>query len=154
MAIDAYTDECGAPQVPHSCGELFERLLALDHSRQPPWGPLHGVVVACFFLQHPAHPLAPQGRDDAGWAFLVAYQSGGQAGLHAMTDSARRRNSHRHRGSALFQAAVTFPEGPFPTSFGTTIVDVAVDGSFPAEGYEHRVEAWAKATFTAWTAAR
>ncbi|GIF62102.1 hypothetical protein Ais01nite_01370 [Asanoa ishikariensis] len=155
MAIDAHPPlcaECGSRQAPLSCDELFERLLALDHSRQPPWGPLHGVVVSCFFLQHPAHRLAPRGRKDAGWAFLLAYRSGGPAALEAVIHSARRRNSHRsHAGPELFHPAVPLPERPAPTSFGTTIADVAVDGSFPADGYDQRVSAWASATYAAWT---
>ncbi|SNT63289.1 hypothetical protein SAMN05421812_11546 [Asanoa hainanensis] len=135
--------------MPYSCDELFERLLALDHSRQPPWGPLHGAAVACFFLQHPGHPLGPRGRNDFGWACLLAYRSGGQAALHAVTDLARRRNSHRHAGSELFD--VTAPEFASSTSFAVTITDVAVDGSFPADGYEKRLLAWADATYLAWT---
>lgn len=43
------------------------------------------------------------------------------------------------------------PERPAPTVFGTTIVDVAMDGSFPAEGYELRVRAWADGTVAAWS---
>jgi hypothetical protein len=67
----------------------------------------------------------------------------------------RRRNSHRHRrrddqDRPLFYAARPMPEHPAPTAFGTTIVDVAIDGSFPARGYELRVRAWAEGTFAAW----
>jgi hypothetical protein len=42
--------------------ELLGRLLALDHSRQPPWGPLHGVVVACHLLQQTDGPAADDPR--------------------------------------------------------------------------------------------
>jgi len=147
--------QCGAQTAEATCEELFERLLALDHSRQPPWGPLHGVAVACFFLQHPDHPLAPHGRNDPRWAVLQAYLAGGQQALNAMIAVVRRRNSHRHRrrddqDRPLFYAARPMPEHPAPTAFGTTIVDVAVDGSFPARGYELRVRAWAEGTFAAW----
>ncbi|QGG97166.1 hypothetical protein GH723_16720 [Actinomarinicola tropica] len=43
-----------------SCAELFDRLLALDHERREPWGPLHGEAVACYFAQHPNAPRAPR----------------------------------------------------------------------------------------------
>ncbi len=63
--------------------ELFGRLLALDHSRQEPWGPVL--------------------------------------------------------------------DGP-PARFAVTIRDVAVDGTFPADGYADRVRDWVAATLTAWHA--
>lgn len=53
-------EECGAPTTQASCAELFDRLLALDHSRQQPWGALHGEAVACYFAQHPSAPRAPR----------------------------------------------------------------------------------------------
>ena len=43
-----------------TCGELFDRLLALDHSRRQPWGALHGEAVACYFLQHSRAKRAPR----------------------------------------------------------------------------------------------
>ncbi|WP_425293419.1 DUF5946 family protein [Micromonospora cremea] len=69
--------------------------------------------------------------------------------------SPRRRNSHRHRrrddqDRPLFYAARPMPQRRAPAAFETTIVDVAVDGSFPARGYELRVRAWAERTFAAW----
>lgn len=45
-------EECGALTIGATCAELFDRLLALDHSRQQPWGSLHGEAVACYFAQH------------------------------------------------------------------------------------------------------
>lgn len=61
-----------------TCGELFDRLLALDHSRRQPWGPLHGQAVACYFLQHPHAPRAP--RESAPlWAFLESFAAGPEA---------------------------------------------------------------------------
>src|SRR3954468_18020132 len=36
-----------------SCGARFHALLALDHSRQEPWGSRHGQAFAAFALQHP-----------------------------------------------------------------------------------------------------
>ena len=37
-----------------SCESRFDSLLALDHSRQEPWGSRHGSAFAAFVLQHPA----------------------------------------------------------------------------------------------------
>ena len=53
-------EDCGAVVADVTCGELFDRLLALDHSRRQPWGALHGEAVACFFLQHPHAPRVPR----------------------------------------------------------------------------------------------
>lgn len=146
--------QCGATSVGACCEELFERLLALDHSRRPPWGPLHGVAVACFFLQHPAHPLAPRGRNDRAWEFLHAYLAGGQQALDVATNAARAANSrgHRHRRPETRHEGVpSVPRRDAPTAFATTIADVAVDGTFPADGYEERVRGWAEAIVAAWT---
>ncbi len=62
------------PADPVDEGELFERLLALDHSRQEPWGPLHGVVVACHRLQQAAEPVR---SDDQLVVQLQVYLDGG-----------------------------------------------------------------------------
>lgn len=53
-------EDCGAATDEASCGDLFDRLLALDHGRREPWGPLHGEAVACYFAQHPNDPRAPR----------------------------------------------------------------------------------------------
>ncbi|MEV4631196.1 DUF5946 family protein [Micromonospora sp. NPDC049523] len=135
---------------------LFGRLLVLDYSRQPPWGPLHGVAVACYFLQHPRHPLAP-GDPTASWALLYAYLSGGQPAVDAVVAQARRRNSHRHRGrdDRPERQVVDLPRAAIqaPRIFVTTIVDVAVGGSFPAPGYPDLVRSWAESTVAAWAPA-
>ncbi|UQS23889.1 DUF5946 family protein [Amycolatopsis thermalba] len=137
--------ECGAPGKP--CAELFHTVLALDHSRRPPWGPLHGVTVACFLLQHPSR--LPE-RDRARvWQVLRTYLDEGATGLATLTARARRANSHRNRRAAA-PGAPPPPPGPAPTSFSVTIADVAQDGTFPAAGFPERVRAWALATVTAW----
>ena len=48
-------EECGAeyPEPADSCQARFDQLLALDHSRQEPWGSRHGLAFAAFALQHP-----------------------------------------------------------------------------------------------------
>ncbi|MCP2163928.1 DUF5946 family protein [Goodfellowiella coeruleoviolacea] len=143
--------ECGAPARPHSCAELFDTVLALDHSQRPPWGPLHGVTVSCFVLQHPGRLPAP-GRAQP-WAVLHAYLAGGQTAVTALAGRMRRANSHHRRGVGLADvwAGVPAPPlGPVPTGFAVTITDVALDGTFPAAGFPERVSAWARATVAAW----
>ena len=39
-----------------SCASRFDTLLALDHSRQEPWGSRHASAFATFALQHRACP--------------------------------------------------------------------------------------------------
>ncbi|WP_344416077.1 DUF5946 family protein [Pseudonocardia ailaonensis] len=123
--------------------DLFERLLALDHSRAEPWGPLHGVVVAAFTLQHDHEPRP---ADDPALELLRAFVERGREGLAAVT--ARRRRANSHRGAGL--ARPTGPLLPAPAGFAVRIGDVTVDGGFPADGHAERVRAWALATLTAW----
>lgn len=134
--------ECGAAGL---CAELFQVVLALDHSRQPPWGPLHGVTVACFLLQHPSRlPAADRARP---LALLDTFLDGGLPAVERFTQGLRRAN---HAG------ALPKPGGPelgvAPTAFDVTIDDVAQDGTFPADGFADRVAAWAGATVSAWHA--
>ena len=133
--------ECGAPVSPRSCDDLFQELLALDHSRQAPWGPLHGIALASFFLQHSSR--LPRAARPLYWALLHAYLRGGLATAAPMIERTRQLNSHR-RGGRTPQAS------DYP---GATIADVALDGSFPAAGYEERVRSWAADTTGAWRAA-
>lgn len=127
--------------------ELYHRLLALDHSRQPPWGPLHGVAVATYLLQNCTGPIA---ADDPRLELLRVFLDGGRPALDARTAGRRRRNSHRAHGSPVAASRGPLLTGQ-PTRFRTTIAEVAVDGSFPAAGYEERVRAWAADTLRAWT---
>ncbi|SJZ93482.1 hypothetical protein SAMN02745673_01934 [Marinactinospora thermotolerans DSM 45154] len=147
--------ECGAPARPYSCEELFGTVLALDHSRRPPWGPLHGVTVACFLLQHPSR--LPQGDLARPWAILHAYLGQGLPAVIRLTEGARHANSHRNRDVHLpgtVPGAPPAPPAPPPVAFGVTINDVARDGAFPADGFPERVTAWAQATVTAWIGER
>ncbi|MFC0599149.1 DUF5946 family protein [Streptomyces palmae] len=151
MASSDSCGECGVPAAPRSCGELFQELLARDHARQPPWGPLHGVSVSCFLLQHPGRLPADGGA--MAWALLHAYLAGGLDAVNPLVGRARRANSHRVGGAP--SPVVRGPEMPHgyapPSRFSCTIEDVAVDGTFPAEGFAERVRAWAAATVDAWS---
>jgi hypothetical protein len=136
---------------PRSCDELFQTLLALDHARQAPWGPLHGVSVSCFLLQHPSQLPADDGA--MAWALLHAYLEGGLDQVNQLVGRARRGNSHRVQGrpaQAVRDAALPHRDAPHPR-FSVTIHDVAVDGSFPAAEFTEHVKAWATATVDAWS---
>ncbi|MGC0273623.1 DUF5946 family protein [Pseudactinotalea sp. Z1739] len=142
--------ECGSGGSP-GCEALFDRLLALDHSRAEPWGPLHAVAVACYRLQHPS--ALPAGDERWLLQLLRAYLDGGPEGLNRWVDGARRANARRHHARPAARVAPTsgsWPRAGNPTAFETTLTDVAVNGTFPASGYRDRVRAWAQATLTAW----
>jgi Family of unknown function (DUF5946) len=145
--------ECGAPLAPRCCDTLFQTLLALDHSRQAPWGPHHGVAVACFLVQHPAR--VPASARPVYWAMLHRYRRGGLAAVGAVTERIRQLNSHRRGGRAPaandYPDVPPFPDTDPPVRYLTTIADVAVDGTFPAAGYQDRVRAWAAGTIAAWS---
>ncbi|MGW3346650.1 DUF5946 family protein [Nonomuraea rubra] len=145
--------ECGAPDDPRPCEELFHELLTLDYSMRPPWAPVHAVSVSCYYLQHPSR--VPGSAAPTQWALLHVYLRDGLAALTSMTRRARRLNSHRHGGHTPgaddFPGAPPFPADATPPSgYATTITDVALDGTFPAEGYEERVRRWAADTVAAW----
>jgi hypothetical protein len=145
--------ECGGDAAAAPCAELFLRLLALDHSRAQPWGGLHAVNVACYFLQHPSLLARPQ--LDAQWAVVMLFLDDGLDALAARTAAAVRRNSHRHGGRHVEASGgrAGLPPGVPAPDFAVTITDVAVDGTFPAEGFPQRVGRWAAATRSGWAAA-
>lgn len=143
--------ECGAPMNPRSCEELFHALLALDHSRRAPWGPLHGVSVACFLLQHPSRLPTDDGA--MAWALLRAYIDGGLDEVNQLVGQARRGNSHCVKGRpsrVALDGALPHRDTP-PSRFAVTIEDVAVDGTFPSAKFTERVGSWAAATVDAWS---
>ncbi|MFD5461877.1 DUF5946 family protein [Kitasatospora sp. NPDC127059] len=140
--------ECGA----RGCAELFHGLLALDHSRAEPWGPLHGVSVSCFLLQHPGRLPGDGGAGARG--LLRAYLAGGLPAVERLVGRARRANSHRVTGGAGHPGPGPTPEPEPPTAprggFAVTIEQVALDRTFPADGFADRVRDWAAATLAAW----
>ncbi|MFJ9777079.1 DUF5946 family protein [Kitasatospora sp. NPDC101157] len=158
--------ECGA----RGCEELFYGLLALDHSRAEPWGPLHGVSVSCFLLQHPGR--LPGDGGAAARALLRAYLDGGLPAVERLIGRARAANSHRMAGGAAAHwtaASRAAPNGAAPGAvsrpsavpagreaprggFAVTIEQVAQGGAFPAAGFPGRVRDWAAATLEAWGA--
>ncbi len=118
-----------------SCEDLFHVLLALDHQRLAPWGPLHGVNVACYYLQHPS--TVPTNTADGQWTMIEAYSTGG---LEAVNQIQRRRVAQNRRGLFKPDDATRAPARMHPPRF--TIEDLSVDGSFPARGYAARMNTW------------
>lgn len=144
--------ECGASTDSTSCEELFHRLLALDHQHEQPWAAFHALNVACYTLQHPSTTKASHLA--AQYKVVAVFCDDGLSGVHALTASARARNSHRSRTPGVDPFDVGsrgLPAAAPPRSFTTTIHDVAVDGSFPASGYADRVAAWTEAVREAWS---
>ncbi|BBF99202.1 hypothetical protein PSA01_17770 [Pseudonocardia saturnea] len=127
-------------------------MLALDHQRAQPWGAHHGVTVSCYVLQHPS-TVRPHQRG-AQLDIVLAFCDSGLTGVERLTTAARGHNTHRARtpmtsspGGPDDSAARSVPDHP---TFGTTIHDVAVDGTFPADGFTERLERWAHSVREAW----
>jgi hypothetical protein len=127
--------ECGATGRFGGCAQLFQVLLAMDHQRLQPFGAFHGLNVACYLLQHPSQ--AKDGVDAEHVELVATFLEGGLA-------SAQRRVRERVRLNRQQQLPASLravpPRVHRPTS---TIEDLSVDGTFPAEGYAERMERWA-----------
>src|SRR3954452_13654130 len=127
--VGAMADRCkegGAPTDSTSCEELFHCLLALDHQHEQPWASFHALNVACYTLQHPSTTKTPHLA--AQHRTVAVFCDGGLSGLHALTASARARNSHKSRasgGDSFDVASQALPVTAAPRSFTTTIHDVA-----------------------------
>jgi hypothetical protein len=134
--------ECGASYDAEgdSCAARFERLLALDHSRQEPWGSRHGQAFAAFALQHPERFA---GSLDHVWAALHRiYVSGDQPRF--VFDRLRSK-----RSEAL--AGWNVPAKPSrPVSAPS--VTIAMLGDFDASTYAERLDEWCRAALAMWGA--
>lgn len=134
--------ECGGSGRLGGCQDLFHALLALDHERRQPWGSHHALNVACFTLQHPGRVAT--GVLEGERRLIATFLDGGLDAVHELTAQLVRANRRGHRPAASAMPSV----GPTPReSRGAarpmTIEDVAVDGTFPADGYPERMHAWA-----------
>ena len=133
--------ECGATFLDsgESCASRFAVLLALDHSRQEPWGSRHGQAFAAFALQHPA--AYPQSLDHAWAALFQIYVAQGNppyvfATLRAAADRAVPRAWAVPPRPAL---RVSVP--------AVTIADLA---DFAADTYPVHLDAWCRASLASW----
>jgi hypothetical protein len=132
--------ECGASYAAEgdSCSARFERLLALDHSRQEPWGSRHGQAFAAFALQYPAKFA---GSLDHAWAALYRiYVAGDRPSF--VFDQLRSR-----RLEAL--ADWNVPERP-SLPVAAPSVTIAAIGDFDASTYPELLDEWCRAALSAW----
>lgn len=127
--------DCGATGRFGSCEDLFHTLLALDHQRLAPWGPHHGLNVACYYLQHGS--TTPANTAGGPWALIEAYRIGGLAAVHQVE---RRKVLQNRRGLLASSEAMRVPARVHPAQ--VTIEHLSVNGSFPAQGYEERMDDW------------
>jgi len=138
--------QCGAsyPDSSDSCERRFQALLALDHSRAEPWGPLHGLAFACYTLQHPLATV----REALERCWIGLYR------VVAAGDDPLRVFAALRRASKLSPAEWQVPPLPAPPlPGGPYAVTLAELGDFTAETYAERVAAWARATYQRWAEA-
>lgn len=128
-------EDCQATGRFGRCEELFHTLLALDHQRLAPWGEYHGLNVACYYLQHPS--TAPADAAGGQWTLVEAFRDGGLEAVHRLET---QRVAQNRMGRFVAEGATGLPERTQPARY--TIEDLSVDGSFPAEGCEHRMAQW------------
>jgi hypothetical protein len=124
-------EECGAryQDANDSCQARFDQLLALDHSRQEPWGSRHGLAFAAVALQHPRRfPPASVARSRE----LITRVVLAREPLAAVVAEFR----------AQPQAVSATPPPPLAPPFAVTIADL---GDFPAETYQEDLLRWARA---------
>jgi hypothetical protein len=134
--------DCGATYAPEEpdCAGRFDTLLALDHSRQEPWGPRHALAVAAYSLQHPSS--WPREALERSWLILYQVLVRG-ADCVRVTAALRRRPDTRPEEWDV----PLLPVAPVTRSFATTIRDL---GDFPATEYPDQVEAWCRAALSGW----
>jgi hypothetical protein len=141
----ASCEQCGATLGAASCGERFAELLALDHSRQEPWGSRHGLAFAAFTLQHPAGQ-SPATLERC-WSMLFRVYVIGEHRTQVAT--AMRRYGTTSPEGAYIPPLSTMPDGAH--SFSFTLADM---DTFPAERYAADLDAWCLATIDAWVLGR
>ncbi len=132
--MESICEECGARYTKRadSCATRFDRLLALDHSRQEPWGSRHGLAFAVFALQHPAR--YPEGTRARSYELLARVIDGGQP-LNTVLREFRTRDARAEASDPPLHAHGR----PFPV----TIADL---GEFDANAYIENLEHWCRAT--------
>src|SRR5690606_21562408 len=126
-------EDCGAhyEDKEDSCAHRFGQLLALDHSRQEPWGSRHGLAFAVFALQHPCqYGAATRARGLELLERVFLRQEPTEYVLKAL----------RARGSDDEPTEVPSATGPFTC----TMVDC---GSVEARAYAVCLEIWCRVTF-------
>lgn len=147
--------QCGGSSSGESCVDRLAVLLALDHSRQEPWGSRHGIAFAAYTLQHSA------GIDESAlqncWFMLTRVYESGDNRLDVVNGiRATYRNKHgkgynksNSAHSLIAQTACSLVKRKSPpTYFDVTIADL---GDFIPDNYPELLDAWCLATIRAWT---
>lgn len=132
--------ECGASYALYgdSCSARFEQLLALDHSRQEPWGSRHGQAFAAFALQHPERFATSL---DHAWAALHRiYVVGDRPSFIFDRLRANRR-------TALDEWNVPVRPSRPVAAPPMTIADL---DDFDASSYADRLDDWCRAALSMW----
>lgn len=138
--------QCGAvfADPAQSCEARFDKLLALDHRRVQPWGSRHGLAFSAFAMQHPKGRTADQLT--ACWVML--YRVWIKGDNRARLAAAMR--SRQNRPPAEWDVPPLPAVPAAGTRFAVTIAEL---GEFDAKDYPHRLEAWGRATLSAWMSA-
>jgi uncharacterized protein DUF5946 len=134
--------QCGAAYERNddSCAERFAALLALDHSRQEPWGSRHGSAFAAYTIQHP-EGISREALERC-WAMLYRIHVAGDEPSY-VARTLREAND----GARLSWHVPPLPaEAGAPRKFRVTIADL---GDFGAESYASRLDDWCRATLEA-----
>jgi hypothetical protein len=135
--------QCGASydSPGDSCVRRFEALLALDHSRQEPWGTRHGSAFAAFTLQHPEGQSA--NSLERSWELLYRVWILGQP------ESFVTRGLRLPRSRPDATPVPPFPELRTDRRFRLTIADL---GTFAPHDYARLLENWCRTTLEAYGA--
>jgi hypothetical protein len=139
--MDGTCGECGGRHGVVPCAQRFERLLALDHSREEPWGSRHFLAFACYGLQHPSS--VDRASLERSWLGLRRVCRGGAA----LEDVVRGLRANPRVTPADWGEPPLPDTPPAPGDFRTTIVDL---GEFAAASYAASVMEWCHATVDAW----
>jgi len=134
-------EQCGAKLDGISCGDRFAELLALDHSRQEPWGSRHGLAFAAFTLQHPAGQSAA--ALERCWSMLYRVYVLGEDRAHVVA-ATRAYGTGSPPGTSI--PSMPSRSDP-PHGFSFTLADM---GTFGADHYAADLDAWCLATIEAW----
>jgi hypothetical protein len=115
------------------CTARFDRLLALDHSRQEPWGSRHALAFAVFALQHPGR-YDERTRRRAHELLVRVVDHGEDLALVVRQLRARGAGSRDADGGRAPSAAAPFP------------LTIAQLGDFAGAQYAVALERWCRAT--------
>ena len=139
-ATESDCEECGARYATpgDDCTARFNKLLALDHSRQEPWGSRHGQAFSAFVLQHPRRYAASL---DHAWTALYRICVDHVPGQAAFAELAAHHGVIPPHWAAVERRAYAL-ERP-----SVTIADL---GDFAATTYPERLDEWCRAGLAAW----